>query len=82
MTPPPSTGRTRLWVRLISLSALDSGDLRNAVIKVPETEGANVFTTGSLGPTVYVCAAVKNKVVILEVNRTKQRYEKKKVPVT
>ncbi|XP_064397756.1 serine/threonine-protein kinase MRCK alpha-like isoform X2 [Halichondria panicea] len=71
-------GRTRLCVRLISLSALDSGDLRNAVIKVPETEGANVFTTGSLGPTVYVCAAVKNKVVILEVNRTKQRYEKKK----
>ena len=27
----------------------------------------------------YVFAAVKNRVVILEINRTKQRYEKKKV---
>ena len=74
-----SPDRTRQCVRLISLSALDSGELKNSVVKVTETEGATLFTTGSLGPTVYVCAAVKNKVVILEINRTKQRYEKKKV---
>ena len=41
--------------------------------------GASVFTCGNLGPTWYICVAVKNKVLIYELNRTKVRYEKKKV---
>ena len=49
------------------------------VVWLPNSSGASLFTCGNLGPTWYICVAVKNKVLIYELNRTKVRYEKKKV---
>lgn len=40
-----------------------------------------MFCTGNLGPTQYVCVAIKNKILIYELNRTKTHHEKKKVNV-
>ena len=50
-----------------------------SLLQLPMLIGASVFTCGNLGPTWYICVAVKNKVLIYELNRTKVRYEKKKV---
>ena len=41
--------------------------------------GAHLFCTGNLGPTNYACVAVKNRILIYEINRSKLRYELKKV---
>ena len=41
--------------------------------------GAHIFCTGNLGPTNYVCVAIKNRILIYEINRSKLRYEQKKV---
>ena len=41
--------------------------------------GASLFTCGNLGPVWYLCVAVKTRVIIYEVNKTKLGYEKKKV---
>ena len=41
--------------------------------------GAHLFCTGNLGPTQYVSVAIKNKVLIYELSRSKTRYERKKV---
>jgi len=71
-------GRGRVSLRLLPLTALESGDVKSTTMKVADTEGASLFTCGNLGPTWYICVAVKNKVLIYELNRTKVRYEKKK----
>uniref|UniRef100_A0A1X7VNS0 non-specific serine/threonine protein kinase n=1 Tax=Amphimedon queenslandica TaxID=400682 RepID=A0A1X7VNS0_AMPQE len=68
----------RPTLRLLPTSALDSGEMRNVVIDVTETKGAHLFCTGNLGPTQYICVAIKNKVLIYELSRTKTRYERKK----
>ena len=42
--------------------------------------GASRFTSNSLGRTIYLCVAVKNRVIIFEINNTqKNKCEKKKV---
>ena len=46
------------------------------------SSGAHLFCSGNLGPTNYVCVAIKNKVLIYEINRSKQHYERKKVVKT
>jgi serine/threonine-protein kinase MRCK len=71
-------GRRVASLRLLPLGALDSGDMKNVVIEISETKGAHLFCTGNLGPTQYICVAVKDKVLIFELNRTKLRHEKKK----
>ena len=40
--------------------------------------GASLFTYGKLGRNVYLCVAVKMKIIIFEINNSKSRYEKKK----
>ena len=41
--------------------------------------GAHLFCTGNLGPTQYICVAIKDRALIYELSRSKTRYEKKKV---
>ena len=44
------------------------------------TIGASFFACGVLGPVVYVCVAIKNKVAIYELTpKLKIKYEKKRV---
>ena len=38
--------------------------------------GASLFTYGKLGRNAYVCVAVKMKIIIFEINNSKNRYEK------
>ena len=100
-------GRQRQWLRLLPLTVLESGDLKNQAIKVPDTEGmyvrvslcvlrlcscselnflfsgASRFTYNSLGRNVYLCVAVKTRVIIYEIsNSQKNKCEKKKVRST
>lgn len=123
---PLVTGRRQATLRILPVSALDGGEVKNVVIEISETKGifvmkqiyvstivymyvrvftctviylfsilmtvyarnvlctylsvgAHIFCTGNLGPTNYVCVAVKNKILIYEINRSKQHYEQKKV---
>ena len=40
--------------------------------------GTHLFCTGNLGPTQYICVAIKNKAIIYELVHSKQRYMRKK----
>ena len=40
--------------------------------------GTHLFCTGNLGPTQYICVAIKNKAIIYELVHSKQRYLRKK----
>ena len=68
-------------VRMVTLELLDCRKWQ-VVDWLFISSGASLFTCGNLGPTWYICVAVKNKVLIYELNRTKVRYEKKKVSST
>ena len=99
--PTSHAGRRFSTIRLLPLSALDSGDVKNAIIDISETKGmflpllrhrlihstttpshlhvgAHLFCTGNLGPTQYICVAVKNRAIIYELSRSKPHYERKK----
>lgn len=72
-------GSKRPWLRLIPMSVLDSGELKNQTIKLVETEGASRFIYNSLGRTIYLCVAVKTRVIIYEISSSqKNKCEKKK----
>lgn len=75
---PCLSGRQRQCLRLLPTSVLESGDLKNQAIKVQDTEGASKFTYSSLGRTVYLCVAIKNRVIVYEIGSLKNKYEKKK----
>lgn len=72
-------GRQRQWLRLLPTTVLESGDLKNQTVKLPETEGASRFTYNCLGRTIYLCVAVKTRIIIYEIsNSQKNKCEKKK----
>jgi serine/threonine-protein kinase MRCK len=71
-------GRTRPSLRLLPVSAMESGETKNVLIKVTETENCSSFSCGALGHTWYICVAVKTRVLVFQVNRTKNRYEKRR----
>eukprot|EP00731_Ephydatia_muelleri_P030003 Em0021g526a len=73
------SGKPKQFLRLLSIQALESGDVKNQSVKLLETEGASLFACGVLGSVVYVCVAIKNKVAIYELTpKIKNKYEKKK----
>ena len=67
-----------LYSLILSLSPSLSFSLSLSLSLTHTHIGASLFTYGKLGRNVYLCVAVKMKIIIFEINNSKSRYEKKK----
>eukprot|EP00118_Oscarella_pearsei_P005120 m.23006 g.23006 ORF g.23006 m.23006 type:complete len:1798 (+) comp28431_c0_seq1:171-5564(+) len=63
-------------IRLYPFSALDG--MQQESFKVTDTRGCLMFAWGSVNQITYLCAALRKKVIIFELNNSKHRYKKMK----